>query len=72
MSVKYSSVEIKQILGELIKQNTSAKTSWGHFIHRTCVSSEAKSAYEQAYKGYDQKVFSPQQAWKRIMGIYNA
>jgi len=69
-SMKYSLVEIKQLLGEMIKMNTRAKTSWGHFIHRECVVKNRK-AYENAYKGYDQKVYSSNQAWKRIMDIYN-
>ena len=69
---KYSLVDIKQLLGELIKQNTGAKPSWGHFIHRTCVTSDSKDVYEQAYKGYDQGVYTGKQAWKRIMDVYNA
>ena len=68
---KYKMVDIRQLLGELIKLNTKANTSWGHYIHRECISND-KKGYETAYKGFDQKIYSHKQAWKRIMSIYNA
>jgi len=71
-SKKYELKEIHQFLGEMIKINTrSAKTSWGIFIHRKCLSNN-KKIYKEAIYGYAQKVYSNNRAWKMIMKVYDA
>ncbi len=68
----YTLAEVTQLLGELIKQNTrNAKTSWGHYIHKTCMEND-KQEYEAALRAYDQKIFSSRKSWKKIMGIYES
>ncbi len=70
LSANYSMDEVHTMLGELIKANTQkAKTSWGFYIHKTCIAADRK-AYKMALYGYAQKVYSSKQAWKRIMGVY--
>ncbi len=68
-SKKYNRKEVMQMLGELIKMNTKAKTSWGTFIHRQCLKND-KKGYRTALYGYAQEVYSAGQAWRRVMNIY--
>ncbi len=72
MKIAYSTKEVMLLLGELIKANTrNAKTSWGSYIHKTCLKKDGKR-YKEAFYGYAQGVYGSSKTWKRIMDIYGS
>ena len=69
---RYSVAVIRQMIGELVKLNTrNAKTSWAVFIYKRCVKVD-KKRLAIVLAGWDQKIFSARQAWKRLMEIYDS
>lgn len=72
MTQKYSHKEVMQGLGELISANTqNAKTSWGAYIHKTCLRKD-KKRYMESFYGYVQGIYNSSKSWRRIMDIYGS
>ena len=65
----YSGKEVIEVIARLVALNTRAKTSWAAYIHSKCMGRDRK-AYREVVYGYDQEVFSPSMAWRRLMDIY--
>jgi len=71
-STTYSLKEIYNMLGELIKTNTrKGKTSWGHYIYRTCMKKN-QPAFREAMYAYAQEVVNSKKTWNTVMDLYNA
>lgn len=68
----YNGKEVIEIVAKLITLNTQkAKTSWAYYIHKKCILVNQK-AYREIIYGYEQEIFTPSRAWKRMMELYNA
>ncbi len=67
----YSGKEVVAIVAKLVSLNTQAKTSWSIYIHKKCMGGDRR-AYREVIYGYEQEVFSPSMAWRRMMDVYDA